>query len=409
MKILFVSHYFPPEVNAPASRTYEHARQWVEDGHEVTVITCAPNHPRGALFPGYRNGFVQEERIDGIRVIRSWSYIAPNERFLKRTLNYLTFAVTSILVCFKADRPDVVVATTPQFFAGIAGAIIARLRRRPFVLEVRDLWPDSIAQLGQLGNMRLIGLLEWIETRLYRSAVGIVVNTRSFIDHIEARGVDRDRIELIYNGIDPRLFRPRPPDLELLTRHGLEGRWLVAYVGTLGLAHGLTTVLDAAERLREQREIMFLFIGDGADRVRLESEASTRQLDNVRFLGLLPRSELPGWIASIDCLLVMLRDLPVFETVIPSKIFEFCAQARPVVVAARGEIRRLVDEARAGLVIDPEDGAKLASAIEHVRAHPDETDLRAQAGHAWVAKNFQRDVLARQMVGFLGRVARPSS
>lgn len=407
MKILFVSHYFPPEVNAPASRTYEHARQWVADGHEVTVITCAPNHPRGKLFAGYRNRLVQEDEIRSIRVIRCWTYITPNEGFLKRTLNYVSFAVMSVLVCFKADRPDVVVATSPQFFAAIAGAIIARLRRRPFVLEVRDLWPDSIVQLGQLTNPAVIGLLERIETLLYRSAVGIVVNTRSFVDHIEACGADRNRIELIYNGIDTRLFHPRPRDHELLSRHGLANRWLVAYVGTLGLAHGLTTVLDAAAQLREDPEIMFLFIGDGADRARLESEATRRQLENVRFIGLLPRDELPAWIASIDCLLVMLRDLPVFETVIPSKIFEFCAQERPVVVAARGEIRRLVTEAKAGLVIDPEDATQLVTAIEAVRTNPGEAEVRANAGREWVERNFDRSALARQMLGFLERVAPP--
>jgi glycosyltransferase involved in cell wall biosynthesis len=352
---------------------------------------------------------VQEEWVDGIRVIRPWTYVTPNEGFLKRMLNYLLFASASVLASLRADRPDVVVATTPQFFVGIAGAVVAWLRRRPFVLEVRDLWPDSIVQLGQLEDRRLIRILEWIETRLYRRAAGIVVNTRSFIDHIVARGVSRERIELIYNGIDAKLFAPRPRDPALLRRHGLEDQWLVAYVGTLGLAHGLVTVLDAAERLRDREDVVFLFIGDGADRARLEAEARRRNLGNVRFLGLLPRAELPAWIASIDCLLVMLRDLPVFATVVPSKIFEFCAQERPVVVAARGEIRRLVEEAKAGFVIDPENGEQLAAALEHVRANPAEAAARARAGREWVEKGFQRDALARSMASFLERIAGAAS
>lgn len=405
MKILFISHYFPPEVNAPANRTHEHARRWVADGHDVTVITCVPNHPRGEIFPGYRNRLIQEERVDGIRVIRPFTYVTPNEGFVKRMLNYVLFAAAAVLASFKAERPDVVVATSPQFFVGIAGAVIATLRRRPFVLEVRDLWPDSIVQLGQLADRRMIGMLEWIETQLYRRATGIVVNTRAFIDHIVARGVARDRIELIYNGIDTELFAPRPRDVALLRRHGLEDRFLVAYVGTLGLAHGLTTVLDAAERLRDRAEIEFLFIGDGADRGRLESQVRDRKLDNVRFLGLLPRAELPAWIASIDCLLVMLRDLPVFATVIPSKIFEFCAQERPVIVAARGEIRRMVEDAHAGFVIDPENAEQLAAAIDHMRDDPAETAARALAGREWVEKDFRRDELARSMASFLARVA----
>jgi glycosyltransferase involved in cell wall biosynthesis len=404
VKILFISHYFPPEVNAPANRTHEHARRWVADGNEVTVITCVPNHPRGVIFPGHRNRLVQEERIDGIRVIRTWTYVTPNEGFLKRMLNYLLFAAAAVLASFKAERPDVVVATSPQFFVGIAGAVVARLKRRPFVLEVRDLWPDSIVQLGQLHDRRLIGILEGIESWLYRGAAGIVVNTRAFIEHIVGRGVPRERIELIYNGIDPALFAPRPRDLALLRRNGLEDRWLVAYVGTLGLAHGLMTVIDVAEQLRDLKEVTFLFLGDGADRARLEAEVRRRKLDNVRFLGMLPRAELPAWIASIDCLLVTLRDLPVFATVIPSKIFEFCAQERPVIVAARGEIRRLVEEADAGLAIDPEDGAQLAAAIQQVRSHPAEASKRARAGREWVEQGFQRDTQARRMMEFLARV-----
>ena len=405
MKILFVSHYFPPEVNAPASRTHEHARRWVADGHEVTVITCVPNHPRGEIFPGYRNRLVQEEWVDGIRVIRPWTYVTPNEGFLKRTLNYVGFAVGALLTSARAASPDVVVATSPQFFAGIAGAAIAARKRRPFVLEVRDLWPDSIVQLGQLRSGRLVRALEAVESWLYRRAVGIVVNTRAFVEHIAARGFPRDRIELVYNGIDPLLFSPRPRDEALLRRHGLEGRFLVAYVGTLGLAHGLGTVLDAAERLRGEPDYTFLFIGDGADRARLEREAARRGLANVCFLGLLPRAEIPAWLASIDCLLVMLRDLPVFETVIPSKVFEFCAQQRPVIVAARGEIRRLVEEAKAGLAIDPEDAAQLTAAIEEVRRRPEEAAARARAGREWVEQGFQRDRQARRMVAFLERVA----
>lgn len=404
MKILFVSHYFPPEVNAPANRTHEHARRWVQDGHDVTVITCVPNHPRGEVFPGYRNRLIQQERVDGIRVIRTWTYVTPNEGFLKRTLNYLLFALAAVLASSRLERPDLVLATSPQFFVGIAGAVIARVRRRPFVLEVRDLWPDSIVALGQIRNRQLIRFLEWIETRLYRSAQGIVVNTRAFIEHIASRGIPRDRIELVYNGIDPSLFSPRPPDRNLLAAHGLEGRWLAAYIGTLGLAHGLSTVLDAAERLRDQPDVCLLFIGDGADRARLEAEAAGRGLDNVRFLGLLPRHELPAWIASIDCLLVMLRDLPLFETVIPSKIFEFCAQERAVVVAARGEIRRLVEEAKAGFVIDPENGEQLADMLRHIRENPEEAASRARAGREWVDASFQRDSLARRMAGFLDRI-----
>jgi glycosyltransferase involved in cell wall biosynthesis len=343
--------------------------------------------------------------VDGIRVVRTWTYLTPNEGFGRRTLNYVLFSVAALLASFVVSRPDVVVATSPQIFVGLAGALAALLRRRPFVLEVRDLWPDSILQLGQLRNRVLVRALEGLETLLYRSANGIVVNTRAFIDHIAARGFPRDRIELVYNGIDPRLFAPRPRDPELLRRHDLAGKWTAAYIGTLGLAHGLPTLLDAAERLRGDPDVVLLLIGDGADRRRLEEETSRRGLTNVRFLGLRPRTEIPAWIASIDCLLVMLRDLPVFETVIPSKIFEFCAQERPVVLAARGEIRRLVEEAKAAFVVDPENAEQLADMLLRVRSHPDEAAAHARAGREWVEAGFQRDSQARKMARFLGRIA----
>ena len=409
MKILFVSHYFPPEVNAPANRTHEHCRRWVLDGHEVTVITGVPNHPRGKIFEGYRNRWIQEETVDGIRVIRTWMYLTPNAGFLRRVANYLLFALTAILASSRASRPDVVVATSPQFFVGVAGAIIARLKRRPFVLEVRDLWPKSIVELGQLRPGPILSLLEALERWVYRSAAGIVVNTLTFHDHITTRGVAGDSIELVYNGIDPAMFKPRPKNLALLARHGLADRFTVAYVGTLGLAHGLTLLVDVAERLAARSEIQFVLIGDGADREKLESEVARRGLRNFHMLGLQPRDAMPDWIASIDVLLVMLRDLPVFETVIPSKIFEFLAQERPVILAAKGEIRRMMAEADGALIIDPEVADQLVAAIEDVIARPNEARLRAAAGRRFVEAGFLRDDLARKMSAFLERVVRDSA
>ncbi len=409
MKILFVTHYFPPEVNAPANRTFEHCRRWVMDGHDVTVITGVPNHPRGQIFEGFENRWAQEEEVEGIRVLRTWMYLAPNSGFAKRVLNYLLFAATAIIASFRADRPDIVVATSPQFFVGVAGAVIAKLKRRPFVLEIRDLWPKSIVELGQLDEGFILGSLEALERWLYRSASGVVVNTRTFHDHITARGVASDRIELVYNGIDPALFRPQPKNMELLEKHDLAGKFTVAYVGTLGLAHGLTLLIDVAEQMKHRSDLCFVLIGDGADRAKLEADIARRKLDNVVLLGLQPRHSMPDWIASIDLLLVILRDLPVFETVIPSKIFEFLAQERPVILAAKGEIRRMMDEAQGALVIDPEQPEQLVAAIENVMDQPEAAQARAVAGRLWVEEGYIRDDLARKMARFLERIVAESS
>ncbi len=404
MKILFVTHYFPPEVNAPANRTHEHCRLWARDGHDVTIITGVPNHPRGKIFDGFENRWLQEENSDGIRVIRTWMYLAPNSGFLKRIANYILFAFTAVLASFRADKPDIVIATSPQFFVGVAGAIIAKLKRRPFVLEIRDLWPKSVVELGQLREGLILSSLEALEGWLYRSANGVVVNTRTFHDHIAARGVASDHIELVYNGIDPSQFHPQPKNIELLKKHGLAEHFTVAYVGTLGLAHGLTLLIDVAERFEARSEVRFVLIGDGADREKLEADIAARGLENVQLLGLQPRDAMPDWIASIDLLLVLLRDLPVFETVIPSKIFEFLAQERPVILAAKGEIRRMMAEAEGALVIDPESQDQLVWAIEEVMDHPAEAAKRAVAGRRWVEQGYIRDDLARKMMTFLVRV-----
>ncbi len=406
MRILLLSHYFPPEVNAPANRSFEHARTWVRAGHEVSVITCAPNHPGGRLFPGYRNRFRQEEERDGVRVIRVWTYLTPNAGFARRIANYLVFALLGGLAALRVQRPDVVIATSPQFFCGLAGAVAARLRRLPFVLEVRDLWPESIVALGQLRLRAAIRALEALETALYRSARGVVVNSRSFIPHIAARGVPEERIELVENGIDPALFHPRPRDPKLARRFGLDEGFAVAYLGTLGMAHGLRTVLDTAERLRDE-PFHFLLIGDGAEREGLEREILGRGLRQVRILGLRPREEIPRWIATADALLVLLRDLPVFRTVIPSKIFEFLAQERPVVLAApEGEATRLVGEAKAALVVPPEDPEALARALRRLREDPTTAAALARAGGELVRSRFLREDLAMRMLRFVERAAR---
>ena len=244
-----------------------------------------------------------------------------------------------------------------------------------------------------------------METLLYRSAAGIVVNTGAFIDHIAARGVAPEKIELVYNGIDPTLFRSQPPDDALLRKHGLKDKYLVAYIGTLGLAHGVETLLDAAERLRDHRDVHFLIIGDGAAREGLAAEAARRDLANVSLLGLRPRSEIPGWIASIDLLVVLLRNLDIFRSVIPSKIFEFCAQERPVIVSSpRGEIRRLIEAADAARFVDAEQPEALAEMILACRRAPEETAAMARRGREWVETEFVRDDLARRMLSFMQQV-----
>jgi glycosyltransferase involved in cell wall biosynthesis len=246
MQIMFFTHYYPPEVNAPASRTSEYCREWARLGHEVTVITSAPNHPKGVIYEGYENKLFQTETIDGVRVVRVWTYLAANEGFARRTINYVSYMVTAALAALRLPRPDVYVSTSPQFFCGLAGMIAATLRRRPWVLEIRDLWPESIVTVGAMRRGIAVRVLEWLERTAYRNADRIVALTDSFVPHIASRCQGTQKIDVIKNGVDLTLFK-RGADPDAVKREfGLEGRFIAAYVGTHGMAHGLDTLLDAA-------------------------------------------------------------------------------------------------------------------------------------------------------------------
>ncbi|MCL4696712.1 MAG: glycosyltransferase family 4 protein, partial [Burkholderiaceae bacterium] len=245
MHILFLTDNFPPEVNAPASRTHEHTRQWVAAGEQLTVITCAPNFPTGRVFPGYSNRIWQEERIDGIRVIRVWSYITANEGFARRVLDYVSYMLMAFVAALFVRRVDIVVATSPQFFTAVAGWAVGALKRVPFVFELRDLWPESIKAVGAMKESAVIRGLEKLELFLYRRAALIVSVTHSFRDTLARRGIDARKVEVITNGVDIARFTPRPKDAVLEAELGLAGCFVAGYIGTHGMAHALETLLVA--------------------------------------------------------------------------------------------------------------------------------------------------------------------
>ena len=294
MRILFLSDNFPPEGNAPATRLHEHATRWVRAGHEVTVITCAPNFPEGKLFPGYRNAWRQVEVLDGIRVVRVKTYITANEGFLKRTLDYVSFMLMGDADGLFERRPDVVVATSPQFFCAIAGWAVSVAKWRPFVFELRDLWPASITAVGAMKRGLVIRLLERIELFLYRRADAVVSVTESFREDLVARGIARDKIHVVINGVDLERYEPRPRDEALAREFGLAGKFVAGYMGTHGIAHALPKVLEAAERLRDRDDIAFFFAGSGAERARVEQIVAERELANVKLIPRQPKERMPA-------------------------------------------------------------------------------------------------------------------
>ncbi len=413
MKILFLSHYFPPEVNAPATRTYEHAVRWVKAGHDVTVVTCAPNCPDGVLFEGYLNPLRgTTEFVDGIRVLRTWTYLAPNAGTLRRILNYLSYLVSAVLMALRLPRPDVVVATSPQFFCGWAGVLVARCKRVPLVLEIRDIWPESIEVLGALRQRTLLRLLEWLERRMYRAARHIVCVGQGYRDNILSKVNVADRISVITNGVDLARFQPTEPDERFQHWHDLEDKFVCSYVGTIGMAHGLEIVVEAARllRQRDRMDIAFCLVGDGAARETLEIQVREAGLEPwVRFTGRLPKEDMPMVLANSDACLVHLRKCELFTTVLPSKIFETMAMARPILTGVEGEARRIVLEAGAGVALEPENAEQLAETLERMADQPAWTlQLGAQA-RQYVARHFNRDTLAAQYLTLLTDVAGKSA
>ncbi len=404
-KILFLSHYFPPEGNAPANRVYEMARQWVADGHQVTVVTGAPNVPDGVVYPGYKNQICRREKIDGIHVVRVLTYIAPNKGTLRRILNYVSFMCTACIAGLFVKKPDVIIATSPQFFCGWAGALTAKLRRKPFILEIRDIWPESIVAVGAMTNKKLIRFLEWLERRMYRMADHIVTVGEGYRDQLLAKGVDSRIITVIPNGIDANQYIPGPSVHRLRDRYGLNGEFVCAYMGTIGMAAKLEVVLEAARRLRSNPSIKFMLIGDGAERERLQREAAAAGLDNVIFTGRQDKRLMPEFLASVDACLVHLKKTDLFKSVLPSKIFEAAAMQKPIIMGVEGCAADLIRRSGAGICIEPENHSELCEAVQALASRPEEARRYGERGRSYVLENFDRTALSRQYELLVDRMA----
>ncbi len=406
MKILFLSENFPPETNAAATRVYERACYWIEWGHEVTVITCAPNFPHGRLFEGYKNHWLRGENVSGIKVVRVKTYIASNEGVFRRTLDFLSFMVVGFAAGLFAEKPDLVAATSPQFFAAVAGWAVSAARRVPFVFELGDLWPASIAAVGVLRGGWVLRVIEKLELYLYRKAAAVVALTASFKDNLVSRGVPAGKIGVVMNGVDVSRYGPRPRDLGLARQWGLGGCFVIGYMGTHGMAHALGNVLDTAERLRGVNAVRFLLVGGGAERENLIADAARRNLDNLVFMPSQPKERMPTVWSLCDVALVHLKDSPVFAGVIPSKIFEAMGMGLPLLLAApEGEASRIILKEETGLWVPAEDPDALAAAVRKLMT---ESEVRA----AFAKKSFEaapsysREQQARRMIEVLEMVIR---
>lgn len=403
MHILFLSDNFPPEVNAPASRTFEHCREWVAAGHEVTVITCTPNFPQGKVFPGYANRLWQKEQISGITVIRVWSYITANEGFTRRIVDYVSYMVSAILAAPFVRKADVVVGTSPQFFTAVAAYIVSRGKRIPFVFELRDLWPESIRALGAMAKSPALDWLEKVELFLYRRATLIVSVTNSFRDDLQRRGINPSKVTIVTNGIDASRFQPRPKDHALLEKHGLHDKFVAGYIGTHGMAHGLDTILDAATALKREPEgdrFRLLLLGDGAAKAALVERAKREGLDNVVFVDTVSKDDVVRYWSLLDVSIIHLKRLDLFRSVIPSKMFECMGMAIPVIHGVEGESAAIVEREQVGIAFEPENARELCRVLLELERDPALRKTLAANGPA-AARRYDRSELAMKMLRHL--------
>jgi glycosyltransferase involved in cell wall biosynthesis len=401
--ILFLTDNFPPEVNAPASRTFEHCREWVKAGQRVTVITGVPNAPNGKVFAGYRNRLWQAEDVDGIRVIRVWTYITANQGVVKRILDYLSFVPPAVIASLFVRKVDVMVGTSPQFFTACAAFIAAFLKRVPWVFELRDVWPESIRVVGAMRQSVALDVLEKLELFLYRRATAIVSVTHSFRDTLMRRGVDGAKIDVVTNGVDSRRFSPRPRDGDIVERHGLCGKFVAGYVGTHGMAHALDTVLDAARLFKDAPDadrFCFLLLGDGANKAALVARARAERLDNVLFADTVGKEEVVRYWSVLDAAIIHLKKTELFSTVIPSKLFECMGMGIPVLHGVAGESAAIVEREQVGIVFEPENAQALCDGMRRLAADR-ELRVRFAENGCVGARNYDRAALASRMLHIL--------
>ncbi|MHB0971889.1 MAG: glycosyltransferase family 4 protein [Thermoanaerobaculia bacterium] len=398
MKILFLSQYYPPESNAPAVRTSEMAECWVRDGHDVTVLTAFPHHPTGVIPPEYRGAMFRREERNGVKVVRTYVYVAPNKGVIRRSLSYISWMLSAIVLGgIRAPRPDVVVATSPQFLCAVAGYVVSVIKRRPFVMEVRDLWPESIVAVGALKDGFLVELLHKVERFLYRRAKAIVSVSPGFFPYLRSVGIPEGKLHLLPNGVDLVRFTPARPSSDVYAAAGVRQPFRVLYSGTVGMAHGLELVIEAGDRLRGT-EVALVVVGEGARRRELLAEVERRQLDNVFFVPMQPRESMTDWISGANVVLVHLKRSPLFETVLPSKLFEYMGCDKPVLMGVAGVAAEIVRGSGCGWLFEPDNVDQFLDALSEARNDPAAAAERGSRGRAYVEKHYDREKLARRYV-----------
>lgn len=411
MKILYVSHYFPPEIGAASARVHDIAKSWIKLGHEVVVLTGFPNYPMGKIPDEYRKKigkFVITEEIDGIKVVRALFYPTSYGGSLQRIVNYTSSLISFSIIGSFLEKTDIIVATSPPLLVGLAGYWISRIKKVPFIFEVRDLWPESLVGTGMgRENTYFYKLLEKLAVFLYQKSTKIVVVTDGFKKElVSKKGIRSDKIEVIKNGVDPDLFRPLPNTEQIKNDLGFGGKFVVSYIGTIGLSHGIELILEAAKFLGTKlSDLVFLIVGEGSEKDKLLQVKTNENLSNLLFFGEQPRERIPLFINASDICLVPLKATEIFRTRIPAKMFEIFACEKPIILVADGEAKQIaIDDAKAGLHVQQGNVEDLVRSILSLYGDPNLRSELGKNGRRFVVKNFSREVQANEYSNILNLV-----
>lgn len=390
MNVLLIHQAFASPNEPGGTRHYELARHIAESGHRFTIVASDLSYLTGNKISGSKK-LIETEMLGGIRLLRAYTYPSLHRSFVWRILSFVSFMVTSVLAAIRNGSVDVVMGTSPPIFQAVSAWIVSCIQQKPFLLEIRDLWPEFAIDMGVLTHPVLITASRRLERFLYRKADHILVNSPAYREYLINKGIQKEKISLISNGVDVKMFDPTARGSVLRRQWRVENKFVVTYAGALGLANDIPTILRAAERLKDQQNIHFLLVGDGKEKANLEKMADRMELSNVTFAGSQPKSLMPEVLAASDACLATLQNIPMFGTTYPNKVFDYMAAGRPTVLGIDGVIRDVIEAACGGVFVPPGNDRLLADAVTMLAENPEKARKMGQCAREYVAVHFDRN------------------
>jgi glycosyltransferase involved in cell wall biosynthesis len=401
--LLLIHQAFAAKDDPGGTRHYELGQRLAAHGATFTVIASDISYLTGDRLASRQEPLCNSP-ADGIRILRASTYSAFHASYASRLASFLSFMISSVVAGARAGKPDVVMGTTPPIFQAVSAWALSVMHRKPFLLEVRDLWPEFAIDIGLLKNSLLIRLARGLESFLYARADYLLVNSPAYRDYLIRKGIDPGKVSFIPNGVDPSMFDPRSHADEVREQYALEGKYVITYAGAIGMANDLDVLIDAAAAIRHRTDIQVLIVGDGKERKRLQDKTLNLGLTNVTFSGALPKSQMPRILAASDACIAILRNIKMFATTYPNKVFDYMAAGRPTVLAIDGVIREVLEAANGGIFVPPGDAKKLSEAIIHFADHREQAKEMGENARCYVENHFNRDDQANELMKLISRI-----